>query len=49
MSKKSRDLASAAMALLAERFPRCFDERNRRPAPRSMALTCRWRSRPQHQ
>jgi sRNA-binding protein len=31
MSKKSRDLASAAMALLAERFPRCFDERNRRP------------------
>jgi sRNA-binding protein len=31
MSKKSRDLASAAMALLVERFPRCFDERNRRP------------------
>jgi hypothetical protein len=31
MSKKSGDLASAAMALLAERFPRCFDERNRRP------------------
>ena len=31
MSKKSRDLASAAMALLAERFPHCFDERNRRP------------------
>jgi sRNA-binding protein len=31
MSKKSRDLAPAAMALLAERFPRCFDERNRRP------------------
>ena len=31
MSKKSRDRASAAMALLVERFPRCFDERNRRP------------------
>jgi len=31
MSKKSRDLASAAMALLSGRFPRCFDERNRRP------------------
>jgi ProP effector len=31
MSKKSRDLASAAMALLAERFPRCFDKRKRRP------------------
>jgi ProP effector len=31
MSKKSRELASAAVALLAERFPRCFDERNRRP------------------
>ena len=31
MSKKSRERASAAMALLGERFPRCFDERNRRP------------------
>ena len=31
MSRKSRDLASTAVALLASRFPRCFDERNRRP------------------
>jgi hypothetical protein len=47
MSRKNRDLASAAaVALLAGRFPRCFDERNRRPcsgrgpnAPRPPALS----------
>src|SRR3984893_15032555 len=31
MRKKSRDLAGRRAALLAERFPHCFDERNRRP------------------
>jgi ProP effector len=31
MSKKKRDVAAAAVALLAKRFPRCFNERKRRP------------------
>jgi hypothetical protein len=36
MSKKSRDLASAAMALLSERFPRCF----RLGASHAAAVNC---------
>jgi ProP effector len=31
MSKKKREVAAAAVVLLAKRFPRCFDEQNRRP------------------